>query len=49
MQIEELAISLSLGFVSIAKIDTRGFFERTLDSAYSSLKELLPSHDKDAK
>ena len=46
MLIEELAINLSLGFVSIPKTDSRGFIERALDSAYISLKELLPVQSK---
>lgn len=49
MQMEDLAINLSLGFVSIPTIDKRGFIERALDSAYNSLKDLLPSHAKEAK
>ncbi len=49
MQMEDLAINLSLGFVSIPTIDKRGFIERALDSAYNSLKDLLPGHAKDAK
>ena len=49
MQMEDLAINLSLGFVSIPTIDKRGFIERALDSAYNSLKDLLPGHAKEAK
>ncbi len=49
MQMEELAINLSLGIVSIPKVDTRSFIERAFDTAYNTLKELLPNQAKDAK
>ena len=49
MQMEDLAINLSLGFVSIPTIDKRGFIERALDSAYNSLKEFLPGKAKETK
>jgi hypothetical protein len=49
MQMEELAVNLSLGFVSIAKIEERGFIERAFDSAYNTLKDLIPNQAKDAK
>lgn len=49
MPMEELAVNLSLGFVSIAKIEQRGFIERAFDSAYNTLKELMPNQAKDAK
>ena len=42
MLIEELAIEMSAGRARILEEDRRGFITRTLDSVYSSLKDILP-------
>ena len=42
MRIEELAIAVSEGNASIHEEDKRGFIQRTLDSVYSSLKNIIP-------
>lgn len=42
MRIEELAIEMSHGNAKLHEEDKRGFIQRTLDSVYSSLKNILP-------